>query len=207
MWLRPGPAQRDGACSRAARGDDPDLATRRYGTIVKHLRDDPDTARELAAKLSDDLLIHLNAAIHEEIRERALASGDRDAVIAAAFESGFGRDGLAVQPWIEGPFVVCPGGLVAKNRGNHRCQFVSVDDTWIWESAELIHEEKRSTPGAEDGFRAVAVLPVVEGMGLDVVRAKMRQGQHAVERVVSYEVRRGELVEVAQRNVSAHGAR
>lgn len=183
------------------------MATRRYGTIVKHLRDDPDTARELVAKLSDDLLIHLSAAIREEIRDRALASGDRDAVIAAAFESGFGRDGLAVQPWIEGSFIVCPGGLVAKNRMNHRCQFVSVDDTWIWESGELLHEEKRSTPGAEDGFRAVAVLPIVEGMGLDVVRAKMRQGQHAVERVVSYEVRRGELVEVAQRNVSAHGAR
>ncbi|MEO0478838.1 MAG: hypothetical protein AAF196_05105 [Planctomycetota bacterium] len=182
------------------------MATRRYGTIVKHLRDDPETARELVGKLSDDLLIHLGAAIREEVQERALAAGDRDAVLAAAFESGFGRDGLAVLPWIEGAFVVCPGGLVAKSRKNHRCQFVSVDDTWIWESSDLIHEEKRSTPGAEDGFRAVALLPIIEGMELDVVRQKMRQGQHAVERVVSYEVRRGELVEVAQRNVNSRGS-
>lgn len=185
----------------------PPMATRRYGTIVKHLRDDPDTAQELVAKLSDDLLVHLAVAIQDEVRRRALAAGDRDAVIARAFEDGFGRDGLAVRPWVDGPFVVCPGGLVAKNRANHRCQFVSVDDTWIWESAELLHEEKRSTPGAEDGFRAVALLPIVEGLGLDVVRAKMRQGQHQVERVISYEVRRGDLVEVAQRNVSAQGAR
>lgn len=183
------------------------MATRRYGTIVKHLRADPDTASELVAKLSDDLLIHLSAAIQQEVRDRALADGDRDAIIAEAFESGFGRDGLAVLPWLEGPFVVCPGGMVAKNRSNHRCQFVSVNDTWIWESAELIHEEKRSTPGAEDGFRAVALLPIAEGISLDVVRAKMRQGVHQVERVVSYEIRRGNLVEVAQRNVGAHGSR
>jgi hypothetical protein len=183
------------------------MATRRYGTIVRHLREDPDAAREFAEKLPDELLAQLGAALHDEVRRRARQAGDRDAVIAAAFEAGFGRDGLAVQPWIEGRFVVCPGGMIAKNRANHRCQFVSVDDTWIWESAELLHEEKRSTPGAEDGFRAVALLPIVEGMSLDVVRAKMRQGQHQVERVVSYEVRRGRLVEVAQRAVSPSGAR
>src|SRR5690606_36345847 len=112
-----------------------------------------------------------------------------------------------VQPFVEGPFVVCPGGLVAKNRANHRCQFVSVDDTWIWESPHLLHEMKRSTLGTDEGFRAVALLPIVEGIALDVVRAKMRQGQHQVERVVSYEIRRGRLVEVAQRNVAPHGHR
>jgi len=183
------------------------MAARRYGTLVRHLRDDPDTARELAERLSDDLLAQLGAAIHDEVHRRALASGDRDAVVAQAFESAFGRDGVAVQPFVEGPFVVCPGGLVAKNRANHRCQFVSVDDTWIWESPHLLHEVKRSTPGTDEGFRAVALLPIVEGIALDVVRAKMRQGQHQVERVVSYEIRRGRLVEVAQRNVAPHGHR
>ena len=27
------------------------MATRRYGTIIRHLRDDPDTARELCERL------------------------------------------------------------------------------------------------------------------------------------------------------------
>ena len=35
------------------------MATRRYGTIVRHLREDPDTAGELAAKLPDEQLIEL----------------------------------------------------------------------------------------------------------------------------------------------------
>ena len=183
------------------------MATRRYGTIVRHLRDDPETARELAAKLPDSALAELGAAIRDEVSRRARAAGDQDAVIEAAFDGGFGRDGLAVLPWIERPFLVCPGGLVARNRANHRCQFVSVDDTWVWESGDLIREDKRSMPGTDEGFRAVALLPIVEGMALDVVRAKMRRGQHAVERVVSFSVRRGRLVEVERRDVSARGAR
>ena len=183
------------------------MATRRYGTIVRHLKEDPDTAAELAAKLPDDQLIELAAALRDEMQQHARASGDADAVIEAAFEAGFARDGLGMLPWIEKPFLVCPGGLVAKNRANHKCQFVSADDNWVWESRDLVREDKRSMPGDEEGFRAIALLPIVEGMQLDVVRARMRQGQHNVERVTSMTVRRGRLVEVEQRDVSARGAR
>ena len=152
------------------------MATRRYGTIVRHLREDPDTAGELAAKLPDEQLIELAAALRDEMQKRARESGDSDAVIEAAFESGFARDGLGVLPWIEPPFLVCPGGLVGKNRGNHKCQFVSADESWVWESSDLVREDKRSLPGKDEGFRAIALLPVVEGMQLDVVRARMKQG-------------------------------
>lgn len=179
----------------------------RFGTIVRHLTDDPEVAPELVGRLDDDVLSHLGAAVRDEIRRRAVEAGDRDAVIAEGFETGFGRDGLAVLPWISGPYVVCPGGLVARSRTAHRCRFVSVDDVWIWESAELIHEEKRSTPGTGDGFRAVALLPVVDGMALDVVASRMRNGQHSLDRVVSFEVRSGQLVEVSQRAVDRSGPR
>ncbi len=183
------------------------MATRQFSTIARLLREQPDAARELAAKLTDASLIDLAAAIRDEVTQRARAAGDQDAIIEAAFERGFARDGLGVMPWIEAPFVICPGGLVAKNRANHRCQFVSVDDTWVWESAELIREDKRSLAGADEGFRAIALLPITEGMALDVVRARMRQGQHAVERATSLVVKKGRLVEVERRDVSARGAR
>jgi len=183
------------------------MATRRYGTLIRHLREDPDTARELAERLPEELLAHLAAALRDEQQRRALDDGDRDAVIEEGFRSGFGRDGLATAPWIHAPFVVCPGGLVGKNKGSHRCRFVSIDDCWVWESGDLIQEDKRSTPGTEEGFRAVALVPVVEGMGLDVVSGRMRSGQHSVEKVVSFEIRRGALVEVGQRNVKASGLR
>lgn len=72
----------------------------------------------------------------------------------------------------------------------------------------LLREDKRSSPGTDEGCRAIALLPLVDGLGLDVVSGRARQGQHSVEHVVSYEVRSGDLVEVGQRTVQAnHGGR
>jgi len=179
------------------------VAAKRYGTIVRHLTEDPMTAAELAAKLDDSVIEHLAAALSDETRRRAVAQGDQQAVIDQAFDHAFGRDGLGVLPYKEGPFIVCPGAMVSKRKGNHTCRFVSVNDTWIWDSYELLTEEKRSSPGVHDGFRAVALLTPTEGMELDVVSGKLRSGQHQVDLVVSFVVRKGDLVEVSQRNVAA----
>jgi len=147
--------------------------------------------------------LHLIAEAVRQVQiERAVFSGDHDAVIAQAFENGFGRDGLGLLPWIQGDVIVCPGGLVSKSRTSHRCRFVSVDDVWVWDSGLLIREDKRSAPGVEDGFRAVALIPVVDGTELDVVTGKARSGGHSVDHVVSFEVRSGDLIEVAQRTIT-----
>lgn len=181
------------------------MPARRFATTVRHLCEEPESVVELVEQLPDETIDHLAAALRDEARRRALAAGDHDAVIETAFEQAFGRDGLGSPPWIKGRVLVCPGSIVAKSRVNHRCRFVSVDGVWIWDSADLLREEKRSHPGREDGFKAVALLPVVEGMALDLVTGRARAGQHAVETVVSYEVRSGDLVEVGRRNVSARG--
>lgn len=158
-------------------------------------------------EMSSDDLHHVAEAVRQVQIERALDHGEHDAIIAQAFEVGFGRDGLGVLPWVHGDVVVCPGGLVAKSRSSHRCRFVSVDDVWVWDSGLLMREDKRSSPGTDDGFRAVALIPVVDGTELDVVSGRARSGGHSVEHVVSYEVRQGELVEVSQRNVAAANMR
>ena len=171
-----------------------------------------DASDQTDALFSDALLAMIRDMTDEELHdvaemvrqvqiERAVGNGDEDAIIANAFEIAFGRDGLAVLPWVEGNVVVCPGGMVSKSRASHKCRFVSVDDTWIWESHLLLREDKRSSPGTDEGFRAVALLPLVDGTGIDVVSGKARQGQHSVDHVVSYEIRGGELVEVSQRTV------
>ncbi len=178
---------------------------RRYGTIIKHLTNEPDAATELMAKLPDGVLIHLGAAVSREVSRRAVENGDEDAVIADAFETGLGVDGMGAPPWISGLYVLCPGSLIAKSRSSHRCRFASINDNWVWESDMLINEVKRSTPGSSDGFRAVALLPIVEGTEIDVVSGRQRQGQHSVEHVVSWEVRDGQLVEVSQRTVKTAG--
>lgn len=153
-------------------------------------------------QMSGDDLHNLAEAVRQVQIERAVASGDHDAVIAQAFENGFGRDGLGMLPWIEGDVIVCPGGLVSKSRSSHRCRFVSVDDVWVWDSGLLIREDKRSSPGVEEGFRAIALIPVVDGTELDVVTGKARSSGHSVDHVVSYEVRAGDLIEVAQRTIT-----
>lgn len=184
--------------------DEP-VSTRRINAAAKLLNGDPETAVRVLDKLDADELSNVGEIVLQLQRERAVARGDLDQIIAQGFEVGFGRDGLGTLPWIEGDVVVCPGGLISKSRSSHRCRFVSVNDTWIWESGELIREDKRSTPGADDGFRAVALVPVLNGMELDVVSGKARSGQHSVEKVISYVIKRGQLVEVSQRTVAAAG--
>lgn len=170
------------------------------------MQDPEQLIASLRAMSTDDL--HGVAETVRQVQiERAIESGDHDAIIARAFEIGFGRDGLGALPWVDGDVIVCPGGLVSKSRTSHRCRFVSVDDVWVWDSGLLLREDKRSAPGVEDGFRAVALIPVVDGSQLDVVSGRARSGGHAVEHVVSYEVRAGELVEVSQRDVAARNMR
>ncbi|PIE33002.1 MAG: hypothetical protein CSA55_02545 [Ilumatobacter coccineus] len=164
--------------------------------------DDPEAVVVALRRLDSDDLHHLAESVRQVQVERAIASGDHETIIAAGFDTGFGKDGLGVLPWIEGELIVCPGGLVSTSRVAHRCRFVSVDDVWIWDSSLLIREEKRSTPGPRSGFRAVALLPVVDGTALDVVTGRARSSGHQVDHVVSFEVRDGTLVEVSQRTVN-----
>jgi hypothetical protein len=168
---------------------------------------DPEQLVATLRSMSADDLHHVAEAVRQVQIERAIEAGDHDAIIARAFEIGFGRDGLGVLPWVDGDVIVCPGGLVSKSRTSHRCRFVSVDDVWVWDSGLLLREDKRSSPGVEDGFRAVALVPVVDGASLDVVSGRARSGGHAVEHVVSFEVRAGELVEVSQRDITAKNMR
>ena len=50
-------------------------------------------------------------------------------------------------------------------------------------------------------------LAGIDGTEVDVVTGKARSGQHSVDHVISYEIRRGDLVEVSQRNVAAANMR
>ncbi|MCP3990775.1 MAG: hypothetical protein GY724_16985 [Actinomycetia bacterium] len=193
------------ATNSASASTSVETSTRRINAAAKLLAGIPHDVVRILDRLDQDELANVGEVVRQLQRQRAMDKGELEAIIANAFEVGFGRDGLGTLPWVEGDIIVCPGGLVSKSRTSHRCRFVSVDDTWIWESGELLREDKRSSPGAEDGFRAVALLPLVDGLALDVVSGKARSGQHSVDRVISYEVRARELVEVSQRIVAAAG--
>src|SRR5690606_6558805 len=98
----------------------------------------PEEIVESLRSMASDELHNLAEAVRQVQIERAVEAGDHDAIIARAFEIGFGRDGLGVLPWVEAEVIVCPGGLVSKSRTNHRCRFVSADDVWVWDSGLLL---------------------------------------------------------------------
>lgn len=191
----------DSAGTRKQGSEAGPASTRRLNAAAKLLAD-PEEVMRVVDRLKDPELSNLGDVVSQIQSRRAVERGDLDAIIAEAFEIGFGNDGLGMLPWIEDTVVVCPGGLVENSRSSHTCRFVSVNDQWVWESYELIREDKRSTPGPKGGFRAVALLPALEGMELDVVSGRSRGGQHSVDRVVSYVVRKGDLSEVSQREVN-----
>jgi len=182
-----------------------ELASTRRINAASKLLVDPSEAHRVLDRLDGSELANIVELARQLQSERAVARGDLDEIIAAGFEAAFGGDGLGSDPYLEGDVVVCPGGLIWTSKTSHTCRFVSVNNTWVWESIELIREDKRSTPGSRDGFRAVALIPAATGTELDVVSGKARAGGHQVTRVVSYRIDRDGLTQVSQRNVTPAG--
>lgn len=183
---------------------DTEVSTRRINAASKLLVD-PASAERVLTKLDDAELANVIELSMQIQSERAVARGDLDELIAVGFEEAFGGDGLGSDPYLVGNVVVCPGGLIWTSKTSHTCRFVSVNNTWVWDSIELIREDKRSSPGSRDGFRAVALIPAATGTELDVVSGKARSGGHQVTRVVSYRIDRDGLTQVSQRNVAPAG--
>lgn len=184
--------------------NEPEVSTRRINAASKLLID-PLCVERVLGKLDDPQLGNVIEMAMQLQSERAVARGDLDEIIAAGFEEAFGGDGLGTDPYLVGNVVVCPGALIWTSKASHTCRFVSVNNTWVWDSIELIREDKRSSPGSRDGFRAVAIIPAATGTELDVVSGKARSGGHQVTRVVSYRMNRDGLTQVSQRNVAPAG--
>ena len=187
--------------------DQEQVSQRRINSAARILAGEPHDAVRVLTRLAADELANIGEVVLQLQRERAVAAGDHDHIIDLAFDEGFGSDGLGHPPWVQGEVIVTPGAIVNKSKANHRCRFVSVNDAWVWDSFEVIREDKRSLPGKHEGFRAVALLPILNGMTLDVVTGRARAGQHQVDHVISYKVKRGKLVEIAQRTVKPQGMR
>jgi hypothetical protein len=159
---------------------------------------------ELSA-LSDTQLGDLAADVALEQRRRAVAAADPSALIEDGFQRGFTSGGLALDPWLTGGILVCPGLLVEKAKSSHDCTFVSVkqqfDDTarWSWEATDLIDDEVRVLPGPRRVQRSISLISASEGLELDVVVSQMRQAAHRMKQVRSFAVQGGALVHVSTR--------
>lgn len=139
--------------------------------------------------LSDEVLDHLVAACTDEQRRRAVATGDLDALADEAFERLFDHKGAALDPEVNGRLLLCPGSVVPKSKSVHLSRFVAVGDDWVWEAADLLHDEVRRGEGP--AMRSVSIVPLVEGAELHVVWSKGPRGARRLERATSYRVRGG----------------
>jgi hypothetical protein len=149
--------------------------------------------------LGDAALSALLGDVRGEIHRRALASGDVQAVVEEAFAESFDAAGDAHTPFVHGGLLVCPGSRVNTSAANHRCRFAVVAGDWVWDCADLVHDEIRQIRSAKGGTHSVSLVALTEGLEVDVVTSRAKSGSHECQRVDSYSVVGGTLVKVGAR--------
>lgn len=139
-------------------------------------------------------------------QERAVDDADIDALTEHGFTEGFTAAGVARDPWIRSGLLVCAGSRQDRSGTSHDCTFVAVGDSWVWECGDLVNDEVRRIAGPRQSLRTVSIVAPVEGMELDVVVSRMRQGMHQMREVRSYVIRGGalELVTTRARKPDGH---
>ena len=161
------------------------------------------------SSLTDEQLAVLAFDVAYEQQQRAVAGRDLAAISDRAFAKAFSGSRVA-PPWLDGGLLVCPGLLVDKSKQSHDSTFVTVapaggDSHWVWESDSCVSDEIRKLPGKLRRNQSVTLVAVADNTEADMVSMQKRQGRLKVVKVASYEVRRGELVQVATRAKPATG--
>lgn len=132
----------------------------------------------------------------QTIQDRAVASGDLDALVEAGFSEGFESSGLAKRPWVVGGILVVPGGRVDSMGGAHQCRFTAVGDDWVWQVDTHLADVMR--PVAK-GLRTVTLLAAQPGLEIDVVTSTCRGGTHRRKSSERWRLDGGDLTLVERR--------
>lgn len=152
-----------------------------------------DDVMDAVTALDDGQLSSLAVAVADEQHARALSAGDPEAVIDRAMEESFDHRGEAIDPFVDGALLVCPGSLRARSRVNHDCRFVVVDDVWVWQHPRLVAD--RMDPEGKHSKRSITLVPAVEGTQVTAVSMRRTTEGHKRQAAVSWVVRDGVLVE------------
>jgi hypothetical protein len=169
---------------------------------------DSDEALELLVHADDTTLRNALGELTRILRERARDRGDLDELLEVGFSEGFDAKGMPRVPWIEAGILICPGGGLEKSSASHECSYVHVGEKWVWESEETLLDVVRRIPsGTRSHQRTVSLLDARDGLDIDVVVSRMRQGVHQMQRSLSYTVQNGQLVIVTSRAVTSSSQR
>lgn len=153
-------------------------------------------------EMSDSVLQeHIRAALDEQ-RRRAAERGDFAAICEAGFADGFDSKGHAKTPIVRDGLLICYGSVVEKSTMSHDCSFVHIDENWVWEHPETMHDEVRKRPDrGREHQRSVSILPALEGLEFDLISCKMRNNVHQMQNVRSYRILSGSLELVQTRSI------
>lgn len=153
------------------------------------------------AGVSDADLRRALVVLQAEERRRALTRCEPAALVEEGFARGFASNGMPLDPWLAGGILVCPGAKLDRSAMSHRCGFVRVDSSWVWDHPDLLEDVVRHLPGAQSRMQSVSLVPVGEQCAVDVIEARTRNGVHELSGIRSFTVSDGALLLVSQRSV------
>jgi hypothetical protein len=139
--------------------------------------------------------------LHAEEQRRALERAEPAALVEDGFTNGFQGNAMPKDPWLTNGILVCPGAKIDRSAMNHRCAFVRVDSSWVWEHPDLLEDVVRHLPGAQSRMQSVSLVPVGEQCAVDLIEARTRNGVHELVGIRSFTVSDGALLLVSQRSV------
>jgi hypothetical protein len=139
--------------------------------------------------------------LHAEEQRRALERAEPAALVEDGFTNGFQGNAMPKDPWLTNGILVCPGAKIDRSAMNHRCAFVRVDSSWVWEHPDLLEDVVRHLPGAQSRMQSVSLVPVGEQCAVDLIEARTRNGVHELVGIRSFTVSDGSLLLVSQRSV------
>jgi hypothetical protein len=147
-------------------------------------------------------LIRALGILTSEQSRRALANYEPEALIENAFATGFTSKFMPKDPIVVGGILICMGAKLDRSVTNHRCAFVKVAGNWSWEHPDQANDVVRYLPGPHGRMQTVTLIPAIEGMAVDLVEAKTKNGVHEFVGVRSFVFEQNELLLVAARAVS-----
>lgn len=149
----------------------------------------------------DELQNRIREALDEQ-RRRAGERGDFPALCETGFAEGFDSRGLARIPVIHKGLLICYGSIIKKSTKSHDCTFVHIDEHWVWEHPETLHDDIRKRPErGREHQRSVSILPALEGLNFDLITCEMRNNMHKMQQIRSYRILSGAIELVQGRSI------
>lgn len=144
-------------------------------------------------------LSELAADIIIEQHRRALIEADPQALASWGFANMFDSRGVPNDPTVMSGMVVIAGYIVEKSSSSHLCCWATIGEDWVWESEEVLVHESKHPVGPKKTQRGVSVAVAVEGMKIDMVFMRQSLRVHEMQKVRSFEIQKGKMVQTQAR--------